>query len=280
MRIQDIIIDSIDIGSGRRVADPAWQEALAADMVRNGQIEPIEVVEAGERYRLIDGLHRIGARKLRGELYISAKVKTASEVADEATLTLREIAANFMRRELSVLDKARDVARWRDVYEQASGTIRPGRKINRGKSAPNSEDELDEQSELFSASFTEASQMALGLNKDAVKRYLRIARITDSVRERISLHRMANNQSELLALCAESPERQSRVVGLLLSIPPSANTVAEAVAIIDKIPAVEPRQAWERVSDKFSKLPDLAKRRFLIEHWELVEAILAERKAA
>ena len=280
MRIQDIDIDLIDIGPGRRVADPAWEEALAGDMSRNGQIEPIEVVEVGQRFRLIDGLHRIGARKIRGEALVTAKIKTAIEVASDAEITLREIASNFMRRELSVLDKARDVARWRALYEQTTGAIKPGKKAIRGKSAPNSDEEIEAQSELFSASFSDASQSALGLNKDAVKRFLRIARIDDDVRQRISLHRIAHNQSELLALSDEASDRQVRIVGLLLAEPPAAASVAEAVAIIDHIPPVEKQAAWERVSDKFSKLPDPAKRRFLIEHWSLVEEILAERKAA
>lgn len=280
MRIQDIDIDLIDIGQGRRVADPSWEEALASDMSRNGQIEPIEVVEAGGRFRLIDGLHRIGARKIRGEALVTAKIKTAVEVASDAEITLREIAANFMRRELSVLDKARDVARWRALYEQTTGAIKPGKKAIRGKSAPNSDEEIEAQSELFSASFSHASQAALGLNKDAVKRFLRIARIDDDVRQRISLHRIAHNQSELLALSDEAADRQARIVGLLLAEPPAAGNVAEAIALIDHIPPVEKQAAWERVSDKFSKLPDPAKRRFLIEHWSLVEEIFAERKAA
>lgn len=280
MRIAEIDIELIDIAKGRRVADPAWEQALADDMVRHGQIEPIEVVETGERYRLIAGLHRIGARKIRGERLIEAKIKTAGEVSSEAAMTLREIAENFMRRELSVLDKARDVARWREVYEQASGAVKPGKRAIRVKSDPNSDDLLDAQSELFAASFTDASKTALGLNKEAIKRYLRIARIDDGVRERISLHRIANNQSELLALAVETADRQAAIAGLLLANPPVAGSVEDAIAIIDRIPPVNRPDAWERISEKFSKLTDTAKRRFLIEHWDVVEAIMAERKAA
>ena len=280
MQIADIDIDLIDVAKGRRVTDPAWEEALAADMSRNGQIEPIEVVEAGGRFRLIDGFHRIGARKIRGEAFVTAKIKTVSEVATEAQMTLREIAANFMRRELSVYDKARDVARWRTVFEQASGGIKPGRKAISSKSATNSDEVLDEQAGLFSATFSEASQTALGLDKHAVSRYLRIARIDEAVGQRISLHRIANNQSELLAFSSEPVERQTMVANLLLSSPPAAHSVADAIAIIDRVPAVATRAAWERVSDKFAKLPEPAQRRFLLEHWEIVEAILAERKAA
>lgn len=280
MRIEDIDIDLIEIAKGRRVPDPAWEETIAADMGRNGQIEPIEVVEAGKGFRLIDGFHRIGARKIRGETLVTAKIKTASEVATEAQMTLREIAANFMRRELSVYDKARDVARWRAVFDQASGGIKPGRKAVGSKSATNSDEAFDEFAALFSATFSEASQAALGLDKHAVSRYLRIARIDDAVGQRISLHKIANNQSELLAFSVEPVERQTMVANLLLSFPPAAHSVADAIAIIDRVPTVAPRSAWERVSDKFAKLPEPAQRRFLLEHWEIVEAIIAERKVA
>jgi ParB family chromosome partitioning protein len=280
MRIEDIEIDLIDITKGRRVGDPKWAEALAADMVRNGQINPIEVVEAGDRFRLIDGLHRLNARAIRGELHVTAKIKTAAEVASDTEATLREIAANFMTRGLSVLDKARDVARWREAYEQAAGAIKPGKKSIRGKSAPNSDELLDAQAELFASSFSEAAQAALGMNKDAIKRSLRIARINDDVRIRLSLHKIANNQSELLALCAQTDERQSAIAGLLLSEPPAAHDVAGAIAILDRVPREAKPEPWARVSDQFNKLPEAAKRRFIVEHWDMIEDMLAERQAA
>lgn len=289
MRIEDIEIDLIDITQGRRVADPKWAEALAADMVHNGQINPIEVVEAGDRFRLIDGLHRLNARVIRGELHVTARIKTAAEVATDTEATLREIAANFMTRGLSVLDKARDVARWREAYEQAAGAIKPGKKSIRGKSAhnsisnrsvTNSDELLISQAEQFAASFTEAVQAALGMDKMAISRSLRIARIDDEVRIRISLHKIAGNQSELLTLCAEPAERQSAIAGLLLSEPPAAHSVGDAIAILDRVPLEAKPEPWARVSDQFNKLPDAAKRRFIVEHWDMIEDMLAERQAA
>ncbi|WEO73819.1 ParB/RepB/Spo0J family partition protein [Agrobacterium vitis] len=280
MRIEEIQIDLIDISQGRRIPDPNWADAIAADMSANGQIEPIEVVEQGDRFRLIDGLHRIGARRIRGELYVTAKIKTATEVGTEAQATLREIAANFMRRELSILDKARDVARWREIFEQVHGAVKAGRKKNGVKSDPISDDEIDQQSEFFSTSFNAAAQTALGMNKEAIKRYLRIARIEDEIRVRISLHSIADNQSELLALSAETPERQVSIVDLLLNELSAAQTVAGAIAILDHIPVAAKPEAWVALSDRFSKLSDTAKRRFITENWSFIEALLAEKKAA
>ena len=280
MRIEHIQISLIDIPADRRVVDVRWAEAIADDMAKNGQITPIEIIATGDRFQLISGAHRIEGRRLLGLQDISASIFEMSEFRNEADLKLREIAENMMRRGLSVLDKAWDVWRWREIYESVHGAVKAGRKKNRGKFAPISEGDLDAASDAFAGSFSAAAQSALGLNKDAVKRYLRIASVSRPLQERLSLHAIADNQSELLALAAEPTLRQEAITGLLLSTPPAARTVADAVAIIDKVPPVLRTEAWVGVSDKFAKLPDPAKRQFLLEHWDVVEAILAEKKAA
>jgi ParB family chromosome partitioning protein len=279
MRIEAIEISLIDVPADRRVVDVRWAEAISGDMAKNGQITPIEIVVTGERFRLISGAHRIEARRLLGLLDVSASIFEMSEFRNEADLKLREIAENMMRRGLSVLDKAWDVWRWREIYESVHGAVKAGRKKNRGKFAPISEDDLDMASDAFASSFSAAAQSALGLNKDAVKRYLRIASVSRPLQERLSLHAIADNQSELLALSAEPALRQDAIAGLLLSTPPAARTVVDAIAIIDKVPAVR-KEPWEALSTGFARLPDASKRRFLVEHWDFIEAILAERKAA
>lgn len=276
MRIEDINIALIDILPGRRVVDKNWVEALAADMEVHGQMQPIEVVQTEDRFRLISGAHRIGASKLRGLTTVTAIVKEAASFASEADMKLREIAENFMRRGLSVLDRAQDVSEWRKIYEDVRGTVTAGRKKNRSKSAPISEEELDADVSAFAASFTLAAQSALNLNKDAIKRALRIASIDASVRQRIATYPIADNQSELLALAAEPPERQSAIAGMLLALPPLAHSVAAAIAILDRAPVAPKIEPWARLSDKFSKLPEPAQRRFFQEHWDLVEAMIAE----
>jgi ParB family transcriptional regulator, chromosome partitioning protein len=280
MRIEDIQIDLIDVPKGRRVLDPNVCQALAEDIHFNGQRTPIEVLAVDGRFRLVAGAHRIEAVKIKAGDTIKAVVKTVDEYADEAAIKLAEITENFMRRGLSVLDKAFDIAAWREIFEQASGTIKPGRQAISRKLATNSDEQLEELSERFSGSFSAEAMKAFGLSRDAVFRALKIARIDQGIRERISLHSIADNQSELLALSAEPPERQVSIVDLLLNELSAAQTVAGAIAILDHIPVVAKPEAWVALSDKFSKLPDTAKRRFITENWPVIEAILAERKAA
>jgi ParB family chromosome partitioning protein len=279
MRIEDIEIALIDIPSDRRVIDMRWAEAISSDMAKNGQITPIEVIATGDRFRLISGAHRIEARKLLGVDDVSASIFEMSEFRTEADLKLREIAENMMRRGLSILDKAWDVWRWREIYESVHGAVKAGRKKNGGKFAPISEDDFEAAANAFAGSFTAAAQSALGLNKDAIKRYLRIASIERRLQERISLHDIADNQSELLALATEPAPRRELIASLLLSEPPKAKTVADAIAIIDQVPTVRV-EAWTRMSEKFSKLPDAAKRKFLIEHWEALRPVCRQAAGA
>lgn len=302
MRIQDIDIDLIDISPRHRQADPDWVETLRDDIGARGQQVPIQIAVTGERFLLIKGRRRLLAARTLGMTCLKAVV--LPEFSSEAALMLAQISAQVLRGKLVVLDRAVAVAHWRMIYEETTGEVKPGPKAGRGhrstgdgtaiggkltliastqklglKLDPNSDEVFEALAASFAGTFSEAAQRALGLSKSAVSRCLRIASISESVRERIALHPIADHQSELLALSAESPERQAAIADLLLSSVAVAN-VADAIALIDHIPPVEKQAAWERVSDKFSKLPDPAKRRFLMEHWSLVEEILAERKAA
>lgn len=281
MHITLIDVSKVIVPDGRRIADPDWVVALGEDMRDHGQDTPIDVVEVEGGYRLIAGLHRLSGMKHVGSATILARVMAASEFVNEAAIKLREISENFKRRPLSVLDRAFDVAQWRDIYESAVGAVKPGKKAISRKLATNSDEEIGIIAEQFSGGFSEAARKALKLSRDGIFRSLKIASIGQQSRERISLHAIADNQSELLALAAEPAARQIMIINLMVSEPPTASSVASAIAIIDRVPPVAPAEAWAKVSDKFAKLPDLAKRRFLQEHWDLIEIMLSEsRKVA
>jgi ParB family transcriptional regulator, chromosome partitioning protein len=281
MHIILIDVSKVIVPDGRRIADPDWVVALGEDMRDHGQDTPIDVVEVEGGYRLIAGLHRLSGMKHVGSPTILARVMAASEFANEAAIKLREISENFKRRPLSVLDRAFDVAQWREIYEDAVGAVKRGRKGNSLRPETIADDALLTISSKFAESFGAASQKAFHLSRAEVYRALKIASIGQPNRERISLHAIADNQSELLALAAEPAARQIMIINLMISEPPSASSVATAIAIIDRVPPVAPAEAWAKVSDKFAKLPELAKRRFLQEHWDLIEIMISEsRKVA
>lgn len=287
MRIEDIKISQIDIPRGGRVVDPVFAEALGLDMITKGQQTSIDVIEIKEafskeapRYRLIAGRTRVAGMTIVKSETIRAQVYEPGEFASEAAIKLAEITENFMRRELTVLDRAYDVAAWRDIYEATQGAVKPGKKSISRNLATNSDGELMALSAQFAGSFTEAATAAFGLSRDAVFRSLKISRISDDVRRAISLNRIANNQSELLTLSAERADRQLLIANLLTTNPPAVSTVADAIAMLDHVPKAEPPAPWARVSDSFQKLTEAQKRRVIEENWDFIEGLIAERKAA
>jgi ParB family chromosome partitioning protein len=90
----------------------------------------------------------------------------------------------------------------------------------------------------------------------AISRSMRIASIPADLRDRIALHAIADNQSELLALAAEPTERQAQVVALLTAEPAQAGSVADALALVDRLPAPKAAVRWEKFSDAFSRMKE------------------------
>lgn len=275
---QDIDVALIDVPAGRRELDPNWVEALGADMAERGQRTPIEVLAIGSRFRLVAGRHRLAARILHKSPTVRALVKQPADFANEAEIRLAEIVENFMRRELSVLDRAFDVAAWREIFETVRGTVqRGGDRRSKAKLQDATligDEALDAVSLKFAANFTDAAQKALGLSKDAIFRALKIARLGDDLRQRISLLPIADNQSELLALVGQPEARQHAIVGHLVA---GAANVADAIAILDDAPPTVAQAAWERMSERFSRLKADEQARFFALHEDAIVAWMASR---
>lgn len=268
----------IDAGDRLRKVLPARVEALAEDLDERGLLTPVEVVgplEAGG-YRLIYGAHRLAAAQRLGWTEILAVIHAPDAFAGEAETRLREIRENLMRFELNPLERAVAIAAWRDIYEAANGKVKRGRTKKSQDATISSDTPELEAAERFSASFKEAAQQALGLHKDAVYRALKIATISPEIRDRIADSPLAGNQSELLKLADQSPERQAQIVGLLLAEPAAAATVDDAIAILDKTPPAPAPKPWEQLCDRFARLKLADQRRFFAAHRDAIEAWLSE----
>jgi ParB-like chromosome segregation protein Spo0J len=58
--------------------DPAKVEALAEDILENGQKVPIRVRRDGDRFVLVEGLHRLEACRSLGETHITGYLTHAA----------------------------------------------------------------------------------------------------------------------------------------------------------------------------------------------------------
>ena len=68
LRNQNFPLDKIYVPTARRKSlDPEKVKAIAEDWLANGQRTPIQVREDGERYVLVEGLHRLEAARVLGE---------------------------------------------------------------------------------------------------------------------------------------------------------------------------------------------------------------------
>jgi ParB family chromosome partitioning protein len=271
-----IKIAEIRVPANRRRLDPAWVATIMADIQGgNGHMVPIEVVPDktdGFEYRLIFGGHRLAAVSGLGRTEIDAFVKDPKDIATETQIRKREIAENLIRRQLSVLDRAKDIADWRDIYDAEHGTGKTGRKKTREIV------EDDELSAKFALNFSEAAQAVLGISRRSVFNALKIATIPEPIRQEISLHAVASSQTDLLQLAAEPPERQAAIVRLLtMAAADAPQTVSDAIAVIDRTskPATAPK--WEKVAGEFSKLKESEQDRFFTLHEAAIQRWLKGR---
>ncbi len=66
-------IDDVHVPVKRRkTLDPSRVEALARDILENGQVTPIRLRADGSRYVLIEGYHRLEALRALGEDTVEA----------------------------------------------------------------------------------------------------------------------------------------------------------------------------------------------------------------
>ena len=274
MTVSNIPVSAIDVPAGRRKLDPAWVKTLAELMGTPDRCAPIEVIAQGERFRLVFGGHRLAAFQIKHWDHIPATVRTEAEFASAAEVTLSEIIENFGRRDLSALDRAVDIARWREVYEAVHGAVRKGRPQKLSQVATISDEAIDR----FTASFSDAARKVLGLNRDAISRAMRIASVPATLRDQIALHSVADNQSELLLLASEPASRQAQIVELMTRIALPAASVSDAIAIIDRKPERQRDAAWQKLAANFSRLKEAEQARFFELHEGAIQRWMANRR--
>jgi ParB-like chromosome segregation protein Spo0J len=80
MKRETIAIADIYVPVKRRATlDPATVQALAQDILENGQKTPILVRRDGDRFVLVEGLHRLEACKALGETTIAGYLVQAAK---------------------------------------------------------------------------------------------------------------------------------------------------------------------------------------------------------
>ncbi len=265
-------ISDIRVGARLRRVLPDRVEALRASFAEKGQLVPIDLVEVDGGMRLVYGAHRLAARAADGAEDVLAVLHPRGTFGSETELLLREVAENFDRFELTVLERAANVAALRDIHLAEHGQAKRGPKPKQTVDAA-----IDEISAKLALNFPEVVQRVLKLSRRDVFRALKVASIAPDLRDRLAAHAIADNQSELLAIAAETPARQHRIVELLTADETPADSVAEALAIIDQLPPPVVLRPYERLSEGFSRLKPDERARFFEMHADDIDRWLAAR---
>lgn len=205
-----IDIDNIYIGDRLRAPDMARVSEIAKSISEIGLLNPpavrivdkmvIEGVEEGGVPVLIVGHHRVLALKSLGKETIECDVYKVDPLRAE----LMEIAENLHRAELTVLERAKQVARWIELteYNRASdeqdkpAQVAPVSKGGRGKE-----------------SGVNAAARELGIERTAAQRDVKIASLSPEAEAAAVAAGLDDNQSALLEAAKESePEKQVAVI--------------------------------------------------------------------
>ncbi|MBA4799398.1 MAG: ParB N-terminal domain-containing protein [Rhizobiales bacterium] len=200
-------IASILVGERARPIDEDHAAAIAASMVDRGLINPLTVrstpaANGGKTpLTLVAGGHRLRAAELNGWEEIDVIVVSADAV--EAQLI--ELSENIYRNELTPLDRALFVLKFREMYEEKFG------KIARGGDRK-SKDHGDPLIFAPGRQLSERVQERLGFSEASFKRVNRIGqKITPALRAAVRGTPAENDQKELLKLAKLPADDQARV---------------------------------------------------------------------
>lgn len=228
--------------------------AIAQSMVEHGQLNPITVRYApamnkgGTPYIILAGAHRYRAVEINEEGEIDAMVVDA----DQSEGQLVEITENLFRNDLSVLDRAVFVAKYREVWEEKYGKIEPGRPANRSNLVQLISDEAK-------VGFGQHVADRMGISKSALKYLNQISQnLHADLRAAVRGTPVADNQAALLKFAKLEPKKQRQAA---VAFRTENGDLKKALALIDdRPPAVkdDPQKqylsrlidTWERADSK------------------------------
>lgn len=257
--ITEIDISSISVPDDRaRALDMNWVEALAQIIESQGLTNAITVRQYNDKILLVSGAHRLAAFKKLGRSTILARVSSAENDNDAK---LEEVMENLGRNELNALDRCHHLYDLKTVYEKLHpetkhggdrGNQYTGAKTGKRQTLP-----LDtELPELFG--FSRHIAEKIGLSDRSIRMAVAIWKgLSVASRRRLENTWIATNQSNLKILSEQTPVNQDKILNLMLVEPVQANSVIDALTIIDngRLPDGQEKR-FQALSNKLSRLTD------------------------
>lgn len=295
--LKTLKLTEIAVPERLRAVDEDQALAIQTSIVAHGLINPITVrhipASKGRKYELVAGAHRLRAFEQLDEEEIEAIVVQA----DKLDAVLLEIQENLFRNDLSKLDRAIFVHKYREVWEEKHGKINPA-----GGRPKNSANFAEFPGEIIAAEaangFSVHCAERLGLSERSIRIANQIAtNIPPSLRAKLRGTPAEDNQSLLLKFAALPPEvvataaqaidlAEGDPVRALELLHPPAKKPSEAMKISGRL-----FDTWSRTNRKIrfqfldevgdevvaAMFQDRARARRLLEpHRAEIEALLSE----
>lgn len=206
--VAKVYVDSIEVGSRFREADPTHVKNLAASIKRIGLLSPITLTED---HHLIAGLHRLRATQSLGFTLIDATVRSVSEMEAEEI----EIRENLDRLELSDLDRARALARLQEIHI----ALHP----ETAKGGDRKSEQAKNQSAESAVCFAAEVAASTGRSERSIQADLQIAKnLAPDVQDALADTPLAHAKTALLELSREEPEIQREVAKAMAEAGPTS----------------------------------------------------------
>ena len=197
-----IKIADIEIGNRKRKTSDLT--SLIDSIKDVGLLNPITV---NQDMMLIAGLHRLEAYKKLGKTEIPAIIIDIDELKAE----LMEIDENFIRNDLTELEKCEQMKRRKEIYEQLhpEATAKAIKQAN----LPKRNGCVSDKTEHKVKSFVEDTEEKTGMSKRSIQSTVKIANdITDETKEKIKGTPLEKKKTDLMKVAQTEPEKQKEAV--------------------------------------------------------------------
>ncbi|PWE29992.1 chromosome partitioning protein ParB [Maritimibacter sp. 55A14] len=255
-------------GDRLRGVDENHAKAIALDVEKHGLINPITVRgpfgAKGGTYSLLAGAHRLRAVQMLGLEEVETMVV---HVNGGWSSLLIEIGENLFRNDLSKLDRAMFVSKYREAWEAKYG------KVGRGRNSANIAEFLD-QAGLVSFSDHVATRM--GLSKRSIEAAQEIAqKLHPELRRALSGTPEADNQAVLQRFCKASSDAQCDAARRIRS----GAKAKDELRNVGVVPDQNGSAALERLTAAWGRLSKKDRREFVRDHRAELAAFIAEAGA-
>jgi len=217
----EVAIDKITVGEGRRELRNI--DDLAKSIKEIGLLNPITITKD---FRLVAGYHRLTACKKLGWKTIPANVVDMDALKAE----LAEIDENLIRNELTVLERAEQLKRRKEIYEALHPETKQG--VAGGKASGQARRTTAESAVVHTPSFVEDTAQKTGRAARTVFEEVQIAtNLDDEVKEMIRDTEIADRKTDLLKLARMDKEEQKKVAA---KIREGAKSLVDARRLVKK----------------------------------------------